>query len=1610
MSKNIILIDRRIEDHDAIVDSIDPTLAVGIVFDYFEDTFETIKARIDALGTTANGGNTNTTTETNTETETINSTGISVGLVQHNYQSSIFKMVASANLAHVANVAILDPDLALWSQFRDFIVWCKREHGAAHFDLMACSLYSNNNWKYIIDTLASQIGVTIRASTDDTGAAALAGNWFLESHTGVNLKDVYFTESIDGYRGVLYVTPYFIRNYSTKGFAIGNIVAWGDSYYGGSAPDTVTDASSGVVAVYSTDAAFAALKTDGSVVAWGISGFSGSDPVITDPEITDPEITGGVVAIYSSQHTFAALKSDGSVVVWGNSGYDGSAPSSVTDANSGVVSVYSNERAFAALKTDGSVVAWGSPGKGGTGAPGSVTDAGSGVVAIYSTHYAFAALKTDGSVRTWGDHYSGGNTPSSVIAAGSGVVAVYSTDAAFAALKTDGSVQAWGSYWSGGSGAPYTVTAANSGVVAIYSTRSAFAALKTDGSVVAWGFSENGGSAPSISGVVAIYSTGTAFAALKTDGSVQAWGSSDNGGNAPSSVTDAGSGVVAIYSTHSAFAALKTDGSVVAWGASNYGGTGAPSSVTDANSGVVAVYYDDYAFAALKSTSNTFDLSASYYTDMDRYNILRKKENRRRVNLTTLNNDVFTLSQARDLQALNPTIPTNKVFHIIVPTYTSSPLSITSSATIPDSGSVIIACDESEPVIISGTTYINYGSFVYQVDASGSYIKTTSATINGWLYYLYGGDGINSSGIALVDPRQTSTLSVSTFTVANSKTYGDASFEIIRRPTSNSTGVITYSSSNTAVATIDASGNFISLVGAGSVSFIATQTATNVYESATITSNTLAVLIGTSNLSSSSTFTVASQKIVGDASFAIIARPTSNSSGEITYSSSDPAVATIDASGNFISLIGVGDVSFIATQAETNQYASATKTSNTLAVRLPTTFSAATFEVESSKTYGDASFNITITPTSNSDGAITYSSSNTAVATIDASGNFISLVGAGEVTFIATQAQTSQYASSTNTSNTLTVALGTSNLSSSSTFVVASPKTYGDAPFAITTRPTSNSAGAITYSSSNTAVATIDASGNYISLVGAGSVSFIATQAQTSQYASATKTSNTLTVFLKTPTLSSSTFSVASVKIVGDASFSIITRPTSNSSGEITYSSSDPAVATIDASGNFISLIGVGDVSFIATQAETSQYASATKTSNTLAVRLTSTFSAATFEVESSKTYGDASFNITITPTTSNSDGAITYSSSNTSIATIDASGNYISLIGAGEVTFIATQAQTSQYASATNTSNTLTVSRAAAPTLAFVNPPTSKNMSEIFTVTATSASSGAVTYTSSNTSLATVGLSTGLVSLKSVGTVTITAAQALSAQYNAPTNTTCSIVISEAGSALVGQTVPPGSSYAGVDFSGAILTGATLSGVSFLGASLINTDLSGVVITGTNFTNANINGATNLPAFNTVQKLQLLGNLNNIAIDAIQITAQVSGADIDAMLPVSVSDIASATFTLKVPNALDASSNRIVNITSADISNNASVYIPLNTTDTVNINGTVFSFNGTSILDASSNVRSFLLVEGFPFKMIKMDTGSIIVLNITVSFNELRFMDDGLYDIFSELFELRSA
>lgn len=383
--------------------------------------------------------------------------------------------------------------------------------------------------------------------------------------------------------------------------ANGSLVAWGSSSGGGTAPASVTSANAGVVNVSSTGTAFAALKADGSVIAWGVASFGGSAPVSVTAA------NSGVKEIFSNSNAFAALKSDGSVVAWGDASAGGSAPVEVTAANSGVRKIFSNSSSFAAVKADGSVVAWGNSSYGGS-APGSVTAANSGVVKVFGTGTALAALKVDGSVVAWGNSSYGGSAPVGVTAANSQVVKIFNTNTSFAALKIDGSVVGWGS-----DTAPAGVTAANSGVINIVGNYFAFAALKSDGSVVTWGTAGAGGSAPASvtaanSKVVKISATTNAFAALKSDGSVVAWGS--NGGSAPSSVTTANSDVVDLFSTESAFAALKSDGSVVAWGVSSDGGS-APASVTAANSGVVKIYRNVGAFAAIKSDGSVVTWGSS---------------------------------------------------------------------------------------------------------------------------------------------------------------------------------------------------------------------------------------------------------------------------------------------------------------------------------------------------------------------------------------------------------------------------------------------------------------------------------------------------------------------------------------------------------------------------------------------------------------------------------------------------------------------------------------------------------------------------------------------------------------------------------------------------------------------------------------------------------------------------------------------------------------------------------------------------------------------------------------------------------------------------------------
>jgi filamentous hemagglutinin family protein len=149
-----------------------------------------------------------------------------------------------------------------------------------------------------------------------------------------------------------------------------------------------------------------------------------------------------------------------------------------------------------------------------------------------------------------------------------------------------------------------------------------------------------------------------------------------------------------------------------------------------------------------------------------------------------------------------------------------------------------------------------------------------------------------------------------------------------------------------------------------------------------------------------------------------------------------------------------------------------------------------------------------------------------------------------------------------------------------------------------------------------------------------------------------------------------------------------------------------------------------------------------------------------------SAVYGQAPTPPTVT--SNNSGGAITYSSSNSSVVQVNATTGAVTLVGPGTATITVSQAAATGFEAGSNT-YTLTV-QAATPTLAGL-PATSPRIlfnGSYTSPTVSSASTGAIRYSSSNPSVARVDPVTGVVTPVGMGRVTITVAQDASGGYAA--------------------------------------------------------------------------------------------------------------------------------------------------------------------------------------------------------------------------------------------------
>jgi len=270
----------------------------------------------------------------------------------------------------------------------------------------------------------------------------------------------------------------------------GRVVAWGWNDYG---QTIVPPGLSDVVSISGGELHSLALRSDGTVFAWGAVGASNGDQGSLDfgQAIVPPGLSN-IVAIAAGGYHNLVLRSDGTVAAWGAGTNDPS-----TSVNS------------AALSFGQNVVPYGL----------------SNVVAIAGSLNSSLALKSDGTVLAWGNNWYGQtNVPAGL----SNVVSVSAGDYHFLALKADGTVVSWGASLSSGPIVPFPGL---SNVVAIAANGNHSLALKNDNTIVGWGDNSYGVCfpPPQATNSIAIAASFDTSLALKNDGTIVVWGSNQFG-------------------------------------------------------------------------------------------------------------------------------------------------------------------------------------------------------------------------------------------------------------------------------------------------------------------------------------------------------------------------------------------------------------------------------------------------------------------------------------------------------------------------------------------------------------------------------------------------------------------------------------------------------------------------------------------------------------------------------------------------------------------------------------------------------------------------------------------------------------------------------------------------------------------------------------------------------------------------------------------------------------------------------------------------------------------------------------------------------------------------
>lgn len=544
---------------------------------------------------------------------------------------------------------------------------------------------------------------------------------------------------------------------------------------------------------------------------------------------------------------------------------------------------------------------------------------------------------------------------------------------------------------------------------------------------------------------------------------------------------------------------------------------------------------------------------------------------------------------------------------------------------------------------------------------------------------------------------------------------------------------------------------------------------------------------------------------------------TASSGLPVTYAVSGAATL----SGNVLTVTGAGTTYVRASQAGDANYNAAVAVTQTLTVtRATQTISFPT--LPATAIYGtDGPY--TVAATASSGLPVTYSVSGPATL----SGATLTITGAGTIYVRAMQAGDANHAPATTVQQTIVVAKAAQSINFTTLPATA---TYGtEGSFTVAASATSGLP--VTYSVSGPAVL----SGTTLTITGAGIISVRASQAGNTNFAPAATLTQTITVAKASQTISF-TGLPASTQYLSGGPYTLAA--TASSGLAVTYAVSGPGKI----SGNTLTLTGAGTVVVTASQLGSVNYNAAAPVSQTIVVgkpAQTITFAA----LPTTATYGTAG-PYTLSATAS-SGLAVTY----TATGPARISGNTLTITGAGTVSVTASQTGSSNYSAATPVTQTITVAKAD-QTITFAALPATATYGTAGPYTLSSSASSALTVAYTVTGPARVSGST--LTITGAGTVSVTASQSGSTNYNAASPVTQTITVAKADQTIVFNALPTDGTYKAAGpytlsskaTSGLTVTYSVSGPATLYGTTLTITGAGTVVVTANQAGSVNYNPA----------------------------------------------------------------------------------------------------------------------------------------------------------------------